>query len=426
MRRSGSATIVLRTFVVHYSEIALKGKNRPAFTRALRRNIHRALRGLGDVSVDHVDGRFIVTLDADEREASSRLSKVFGVSWFALTSVVKGEFASIKEAVLQDSSSIGPGSTFKVATRRTDKGFPLGSMALARELGSFVVEKTGASVDLKEPDVTIRVDVLRGRALVYSQRREGPGGLPVGVGGRIVHLFSGGIDSPVAAWLLMKRGCRPVHLHFYLAPSHEYVLQSKILKIIKILSAYCGRSTFVMVPFAEYQLATSEVQPDCEPSLFRFFMRITAEALAPSFGAVAISTGDSLAQAASQTLWNLGAFDYGSSLPVLRPLLAYDKQEITEMAQRIGTYEASIQDYKDCCAIITRHPKTRVKRDLMAQYSQALDFPSLVQRCLSASTLATYDPTKDETRAAPLLDVLSKATGQAHVSPSTAPGPTTE
>lgn len=391
-----------RTFVVHYSEIALKGKNRPLFTKALRRNIYRTLKGLGEVKIEYLNGRFVVSLDSDEREVASRLSKVFGVSWFAPTSVAEGGFDAIKEAVLRASDSIATGGTFKVAARRADKSFPMSSVDLSKELGSSVVQKTGAGVDLKDPDVTLHVDVLRGLTLVYSQRRSGPGGLPVGMGGRVIHLFSGGIDSPVAAWLLMKRGCKPVYLHFYPAPSHEYVLDSKILEIIKTLSAYCGRSTIVMVPFAEYQLASSEVPSDCEPSLFRRFMRVTAEALGTDFRAAAISTGDSLAQAASQTLWNLGTLDDGSSLPILRPLLTYDKQEIIDIAERIGTYELSIQDYKDCCAIITRHPKTRAKRDLIAKYSSALDFPSLVQRCLSVSTLATYDPNKDETRAAPL------------------------
>ena len=407
IRPLGARKHVLKTFVVHYSEIALKGKNRPLFTKALRRNIHRALGGL-DASVDHMDGRFLVSVDADAGDVGSRLSKVFGVSWFAETTIVEGGFAPIESAVLRESGAMGPGSTFRVAARRADKSFPMTSMVLARELGSSVVQKTGATVDLKAPEVTLHVDVVRGRTLVYSKRQEGPGGLPVGVGGRVLLLFSGGIDSPVAAWLMMKRGCKPVYLHFYLAPTHQYVLDSKVLKIVKVLSAYGGRSTMVMVPFAEYQLATSDVPGDCEPSLFRRFMRATAEELAPRFRAAAICTGDSLAQAASQTLWNLATFDYGSSLPVLRPLLTYDKQEITGLAQRIGTYEPSIEDYKDCCAIITRHPKTRAKREMIEEYSRRLDFPGLLRRCLSASTLATYDPTKGETKSAPLADVLRK------------------
>lgn len=399
---AGPDGTAVATYVVHYSEIALKGKNRPLFTKMLRRNIRRSLRGLGDVGVEHISGRFIVKTEADESEVHSRLSRVFGVSWFARATVVEEDLESIRTAVLRSMDAMAPDRTFRVVARRADKSFPLNSMVLAADLGAALVKKTGAKVDLAEPDITLHVDVLRGRALVYSQRHLGPGGLPVGVGGRVINLFSGGIDSPVAAWLLMKRGCKPIHLHFYLAPSAEYALESKILKIIKVLSTYCGRSTLVLIPFAEYQIATSEVPADCEPSLFRRFMRLTAEALAPHFGSLAVSTGDSLAQAASQTLWNLAVFDSGSSLPILRPLLTYDKQEITELAKKIGTYDLSIQDYRDCCAIITRHPKTRAKNEIIAKYAGALGFDSLVHRCISLGTLVTYNPAKDETKVTPL------------------------
>jgi thiamine biosynthesis protein ThiI len=205
----------------------------------------------------------------------------------------------------------------------------------------------------------------------------------------------------------MKRGCKPIYLHFYLAASPDYVLESKVLKLIKILSGYCGRTTMVLVPFAEYQVATSEIPSDCEPSLFRRFMRMTAESLAPHFGALAISTGDSLAQAASQTLWNLGVFDAGCTLPIFRPLLTYDKQEITDLGQRIGTYEPSIEEYKDCCAIITRHPRTRAKRDTIDYYATALDFSSLVKKCTGLGTLITYNPATDQTKVSPLqLDAI--------------------
>ena len=353
--------------------------------------------------MEHLNGRLIVSAEGvDAHEIASRLSRVFGVSWFATATVVGESFDAIRSEVLRAAESLTPAVSFKVEARRADKSFPMTSLALGRDLGAAVAEKTGARVSLKEPDVTLHADLLQGRALVYSRKLAGPGGLPVGVGGRVIHLFSGGIDSPVAAWLLMKRGCSPVHLHFYLAPSPDYVLESKILKLLKVLSSWCGRTTAVLVPFAEYQVAASEAPTDAEPSLFRRFMRATAETLAPHFGALAVSTGDSLAQAASQTLWNLGVFDDGSPLPVLRPLLTFDKQEITELAKRIGTYEPSIEDYKDCCAIITRHPKTRAKRDAIASYATSLDFPSLVQRCISLSTLVTYNPSNDETRSAPL------------------------
>lgn len=390
-------------YAVHYAEIALKGRNRPEFVRALRRNLRRIAVGLGEVKVESKDGRFILETSADQQVVESSLSKVFGVAWYAKASQVDADYAAIREAVL--SAARGGTGSFMVAARRSDKGFPLRSMELARRLGGDVVEETGRKVNLSDPAATFHVDVLRGRALVYSEKRKGLGGLPVGTGGRVMHLFSGGIDSPVAAWLLMKRGCQPVYVHFYLAPTAEYALDSKVARLVRLLAGYTGRSSLILIPFAEYQLATVGAPHDSEPSLFRRFMRVTAEELAPLFGATAVSTGDSLSQAASQTIWNIGVFDSGSRFPILRPLLGYDKEEIIQLARRIGTYEPSIEEYRDCCAMITRHPKTRVKGALIDSLSEFHAFPSLARRCISLGTMATYDLRKERPDVTPLNEL---------------------
>ena len=224
-----------------------------------------------------------------------------------------------------------------------------------------------------------------------------------------MHLFSGGIDSPVAAWLLMKRGVRLVYLHFYLAPGPQTVMNSKVSRLVKILSAWGGKSTIVLVPFAEYQLATSGVPEALEPSLFRRFMRMVAEQLAANFNAYAVSTGDSLSQAASQTMWNIAAIDSKSSLPTLRPLLTYDKEEIVSLAKRIGTYDVSLEEYKDCCAVVTRHPKTRARAYQVSEYAERLDFASLGATSLTMASLATYNPNSDQTRIIPLSEVLAQS-----------------
>jgi tRNA uracil 4-sulfurtransferase len=229
--------------------------------------------------------------------------------------------------------------------------------------------------------------------------------LPLGTAGRVMHLFSGGIDSAPAAWLMMKRGSIPVYLHFYLAPTSEYALQSKVLSTVKVLSDYLGKSTLVLVPFADYQLSAGGAPEDLEPSLFRRFMRVTAEALAPYFGASAISTGDSLSQAASQTIWNLASFDAGSSLPVLRPLLSYDKEEVVSLAKRIGTYDLSIQEYKDCCAIVTRHPKTRVKSVVVDRYAERIGFQGLAASSIDKGTLVAYNPYNRSLTTSPLSEM---------------------
>jgi thiamine biosynthesis protein ThiI len=382
------------TYVVHYSEIALKGKNRPEFVRVLRRNLRRAVVSLGEVAISSKEGRYIIETSADDAAVMSGLSKVFGVAWFAKAEVTPTDYASMSSAVVE--ASKGQASSFMVAVRRSDKSYPFGSVEMARKLGSDVVSETGRKVDLDRPATTIHVDILKGRALVYSDKVRGPGGLPVGTAGKVMHLFSGGIDSPVAAWLLMKRGCQPVYLHFYSAPDVEYALKSKVSKLVRTLTAYTGRSNLVLVPFAEYQVATTGAPADAEPSLFRRFMRLTAEALAPKFGTAAISTGDSLSQAASQTLWNLGVFDSGSSLPVLRPVLGYDKEEIVQLARRIGTYELSLEDYRDCCSIVTRHPKTRAKVELIEACSVRFGFQSLVTTCIGHATLATFDMRREQ------------------------------
>lgn len=396
----------MELFVAHYSEVALKGKNRPEFIRSLRHNISRGLSDLNPrVSLN--DGRFLVSIDGDPKVAEERLARVFGIAWFSKVSAVPQEYSAISREVLNQANASGQ-TTFRISPHRSDKTFPMTSSQLAQRLGNDVMLGTGKKVNLSEPDLDLHVDVIRKQALVYSSKLAGPGGLPVGTAGRVMHLFSGGIDSPVAAWLLMKRGCRPLYVHFYLSPTPSYPLESKIPRLLKILSSYGGRSTLVLLPFAEYQLATSEVPGGIEPSLFRRFMRMTAETLAPRFRAGAVATGDSLSQAASQTLWNLAAFDEGARYPILRPLLTYDKDEIVTLARRIGTYEPSIEEYKDCCAIITRHPQTRAKPELISRFSQELEFGRLISRSIAGGTLVLQDPGKAEVKVKPLSDVLNE------------------
>ena len=388
------------TYVVHYSEVALKGRNRPEFLRALRRNLVRSLWGLEPDAVLK-DGRFVVSVNGDEGQAARRLGGQFGVSWFARAEVVGLEYEAILSEVLKLARET-PGGSFKIQARRSDKSFHLTSQEIATRLGAAVAEETGKSVNLSSPALVLHVDITRGGAMVYSDWSRGLGGLPVGTAGRVVHLFSGGIDSPVAAWLMMKRGCVPVYLHFYLAPTQASVADSKVVGLVRILSTYSGRSTIVLAPFARYQLATSGAPSELEPVLFRRFMRMSAEELASRLGASGISTGDSLSQAASQTIWNIAAQDQGSAFPILRPLLAYDKEEIVGLAKRIGTYDLSLEEYKDCCAIVTRHPRTRVKAETIDEFAEKLRFKELVSEVLEEATLLTFTPSRGTTKTSPL------------------------
>jgi tRNA uracil 4-sulfurtransferase len=395
------------SYVIHYSEIALKGKNRPEFVRALKRAIRRAVDDDAEASIEQIEGRFLLTTKIDSAVVGANLSKVFGVAWYDQVSIVEPVYDDIRESVLSIATT-STENTFRIEARRNDKAFPIGSMELERRLGEEVVGRTGMGVDLTNPGRSIHVDILHGKAFVYANRRKGPGGLPVGTAGRVIHLFSGGIDSPVAAWLLMKRGCTPVYLHFYLAPNSDWVLKSKIIRLLQVLSAYSGKSTMILIPFDEYQIAASGKASDLEPSLFRRFMRLTAESLAPRFGASALATGDSLSQAASQTLWNLAVFDSGCQLPILRPLVAYDKDEVIRLARTIGTYEASIEEYKDCCSIVTKHPRTRVNGPAVSQQSERLNFRELIDVSIERGTLVTFSPSSGTTKATPLSELGSK------------------
>jgi tRNA uracil 4-sulfurtransferase len=247
------------------------------------------------------------------------------------------------------------------------------------------------------------VDILSDRALIHTTKEKGPGGLPVGVTGKVVHLLSGGIDSPVAAWLMMKRGCDLTYLHFFVAPSAEQILETKMASTLKTLSRFgIGGARLILVPFTEYQVATSDLRPDYEPVVFRHFMRIVAERFANRIGATAISTGDNLGQVASQTLYNLACIDAGSSMPTLRPVVGYDKSEIVELAQAIGTYEDSIADYKDCCSIVSRHPRTRMNVENVLEASRRYDFPALAERVLSQSAVMKLDSHTRQIRVEPL------------------------
>jgi tRNA uracil 4-sulfurtransferase len=376
--------------VVHYGEIGTKGGNRQVFEGSLRRNLVSALGSMGGVKVRKKDNRFFVTLDSEHvAEAKSRLLRVFGVAWFAEVESVTLTYAAIRDAAVRALSGVGKETSFRVSVRRPNKSFAMTSQELARKLGEDVIAELGLKVNLSDPGVTLAVDLISNEALVYREHLKGPGGLPVGVTGEVLHLLSGGIDSPVAAWLMMKRGCRPTYLHFYLAPTADAVVQSKIIELVRILSPGGEDSHLILVPFSPYQLATTDLPLEFEPIVFRRFMRMVAERLASGIGFKAISSGDNLAQVASQTLQNMACIDGGSSMTTLRPLLGYDKDEIVQLARQIGTYETSIQEYKDCCSIISRHPRTRMRMEDVDAAASDFAFDELAVRCISMASVAT-------------------------------------
>lgn len=401
--------------VVHFGEISTRGRNKPYFVRRLQQNIVESVNHICETKAEIFDNRILLEVqDGCVPRVLDSLSRVFGVAWFAAAELTPLNYSDIRNravSILGRLKNTGS-ATFGIRARRSNKNWEYTSTELASKLGAEVSSTTGLKVDLTKPDVQLYVDIVRNAAILYTSKVMGPRGLPVGVSGKVVHLLSGGVDSSVAAWLLMKRGCKPVSVHFYAAPSTEEVLNSKMPKILRYFSQYCGRSDLLLIPFSPYHVTTMKVSSEYEPVLFRYFMRTVAEKLASKTKALAISTGDSLAQVASQTLENLGAFDHGSSLPVLRPLLTYDKQEIVEFAKKIGVYDLCGAKYKDCCSMISTHSKTRVGVEEVRQLAVKVGFEQLVKKTLALSWVLSYFPAQTVYKLSTLDEYFEGVEGQ--------------
>ncbi|HVQ77696.1 MAG TPA: tRNA uracil 4-sulfurtransferase ThiI [Candidatus Binatia bacterium] len=368
--------------VVHYHEISLKRGNRPLFLRHLRENVARALRDLPPVRLEQLTGRLVVDLAGhpDPTAVRDRVARVFGIANVALgvrtASTLDGLRLGVEHAI--------EGLTFRsfrITARRAFKTQPFTSVELNRDLGAHVLARHPARVDLERPEVNIFVEVMPGQAFVYADRRPGPGGLPVGTGGTVAALLSGGIDSPVAAWRMMKRGCRVVFVHFHSVPYLPDVSQRKARDLVAQLTAWQYASRLYLVPFGEIQReVVLAVPPPARVVVYRRLMIRIAEALARGAGAGALVTGESLGQVASQTLENLARIDEAAGMPVLRPLIGMDKIEITAQAKAIGTLETSTEPDADCCTLfVPRHPDTRVDREAVERLEARLDIAALVR-----------------------------------------------
>jgi len=382
-----------RVCVIHYSEIGLKGHNRPFFEKVLVENVKRVLRGVADVRVERLQGRLVFPLnEADLQRVEESLMKVFGVSWFAFASVAEPSIDSIGRIVMEEASRVvKPGELIKVEVKRADKKFPATSLELSKTLGRMLAERLGVSVSLKSPSKRIFVEVLSRETYVFTEKRRGLGGLPVGSSGRVLSLLSGGIDSPVASYLMMKRGCKVSYLHFHPFRDNVEAENSKIMEIVRKLLPYSGETAVTFVPSYEFQMATVNIPAKYDLVLFRRFMFKVAERIAEAEDARALVTGESLAQVASQTLENMVAISSGLRIPVFRPLIAFDKEEIVNMAKKVGTYELSIKPYKDCCSIIARHPETRARLEVVEKLERQINVESVVSRTIGLSSRVTVE-----------------------------------
>ena len=379
--------------IVHYHEIALKRGNRPAFIRQLIDNVGAALRGTGVRRVRSAPGRIVVHLkpDADWPEVSRRLQCVPGIANYSLAWRTRRHIDDITAMTLAavDGRQF---ASFAVRPKRADKGFPLPSPEIGRIVGAAVQAQSRAAVDLDHPELAIHIEVLPREAFVSLERLPGLGGLPVGSSGTVLALLSGGIDSPVAAQRMMRRGCRVEFVHFHGGPYQDRTSRDKAAELVRLLTRYQLRSRLHVVTFGEVQRQiVAQVHRPYRVVLYRRMMLRIAEALAASVGAAALVTGESLGQVASQTLSNLTVVEDATALPLLRPLIGMDKAEISAQAERLGTYEISIQPDQDFCQLfVPRHPTTRMTVAEARRAEEPLDIAAMVGQALHDATVQEF------------------------------------
>jgi thiamine biosynthesis protein ThiI len=384
----------MKSVIVHYQEIALKGKNRPWFVARLVRNIRQALGDLDVRDVRALMGRIEVVLGpaADWSVITERLGRVFGIANFARAGRAPLDVETIARAILNDLDADDPPS-FRLSARRADKRFPLTSPEIEREVGGRIKEARGWHVDLGNPALTIHVEALTDQAFYYFGKERGAGGLPVGASGRVVCLLSGGIDSPVAAWRMMRRGCRVLFVHFHSYPILSRASQEKARELAALLTRFQFNSTLFLVPFGEIQQrVVLAIAPPLRVVIYRRLMMRIAEAIAREHRGLALVTGEVVGQVASQTLENMTAINEVVSMPVLRPLVGMDKEEITAEAQRLGTYPISIIPDQDCCTLFTpRHPATKARLTDVAIAEGRLPVAEMVAGATAAAVVERFE-----------------------------------
>ena len=368
--------------IVKTHELALKGKNRPWFMRKLTDNLRIATRGSG---VERIwKGQLMVGLTLSDEECwpevKSRLKEVFGVAKFYKAYELPQDLDGLK-ARIPEFLEGRTFSSFRITTNRADKRFPMNSEEVNRDLGAFVKDLTGAQVNLKYPELSIYVDIQTSGFLVYFDEVKAHGGLPVGVSGKVAVMLSGGIDSPVAAWQMMKRGCQAMFVHFHSYPLVDRTSMEKAVDLVEHLNRHQYESNLFMAPLGEIQ---KKIILTCPPSyrvvLYRRFMVRITEVLARRNRAKAIITGESCGQVASQTLENIAVVNQSAGMPILRPLIGHNKEEIVNMAQNIGTFTTSILPDQDCCTLfVPKHPETKADLDTVLRLEESLSVDEMVK-----------------------------------------------
>jgi thiamine biosynthesis protein ThiI len=383
----------MKSIVIHYQEIALKGKNRPWFVARLVRNLKEATKDLGLKGVHVLPGRIEMILgpEASWEAARDRITNVFGIANFAKAGRAPLDVDAIAQEILKDLGPENP-PTFRLSARRSDKRFPLTSPQIEREVGGRIKEARGWTVNLADPAFTIHVETLANEAFYFFGKERGAGGLPVGSSGKVACLLSGGIDSPVAAWRMMRRGCKVQFVHFHSYPILSRASQDKARQLARLLTRFQYRSRLFLVPFGEIQQqVVLAVAPPLRVVIYRRLMMRIAERIARLNRAQALITGDVVGQVASQTLENMATIGDVVDMPVLRPLVGMDKDEITAEAQRLGSYPISIIPDQDCCTLFTpKHPATKAKRSEVERAEEGLPIEEIVEGAVKAAVVETF------------------------------------
>lgn len=383
--------------MVRYGELSTKGKNKKDFIKQLGQNTRKALHQFDGIEVKAQHDRLHVTLNgADSTAVMDRLKGVFGIENFSPSVKVEKDIAAIKATALAMVQEIfTPGMTFKINTRRQDKQFEYDTNHLNDLLGGYILENVpGIQVKMKQPDLTLRVEVRLNGVFLSGQTIQGAGGLPVGTGGKAVMMLSGGIDSPVAAYYGMRRGVKLDMVHFFSPPYTSEQALAKAKELTARLAGYSGSIQFIQVPFTKIQETIKEKVPEGYlMTIQRRLMLRLAAAVAERRHAKGIFNGESLGQVASQTLESMAAINDVTSMPILRPLLSMDKTEIIKVAENIDTYDLSILPYEDCCTIFTPPtPKTHPDLEKSRKYEKYIDVDGLMQEALDGMIITDIHP----------------------------------
>lgn len=376
--------------LIKNGELALKGLNRSTFEAVLAKNIKRRLGELGKFAL--VRSQSTITLEPEDEafdmdEATERISAIFGIAGFERAAAVeKNMDAILKTAPVYLKDALENVRTFKVNAKRSDKKFPLKSPEISAAAGEAILNAfPHLTVDVKNPQLTVTVEVREKYAYIHGNQQKGAGGMPVGTGGRALLLVSGGIDSPVAGWMMAKRGIVLTAVHFASPPFTSPQSEMKVHDLLAQVAKYSGTIRLLTVPFTEIQ---ERIRDNCPEELFtlvmrRFMMRISAR-LAKEQDCAALITGESVGQVASQTILSLACTDAVSDMPVFRPLIGMDKDEIITISRKIGTFDISIRPFEDCCTVFTpKHPRTRPSIELLEKAEQALEVDALIEKAIS-------------------------------------------